>query len=77
MTDITDVIDVLYSLLEDSSLKVKVQLESIIKLLESDLDEETLIKIQDKLEILCDISSIDSYTRSEIYNVLSVIDSLI
>jgi hypothetical protein len=75
--EILDIVEILESLFEDISYKAKADLEVAIAMLKKPLDQEGLIKVQDQLEMVTSVSNLDSYTRNEIMNVLSIIESLI
>ncbi len=75
--EIMEVVDILESLLEDTSAKVRVEIEAAISLLNSAKDAEDLLAVQDQLEIISNMSNVDSYTRNEIFNVSSLIESLL
>lgn len=74
---IVEIIDTLESLLDDMPLKARVQLSEIINELNSQLNLEKILKIRDDLESFSNNSNIDSFTRNEIFNILSLFESLI
>lgn len=75
--EIIEIVEILETLLEDIPYKAKNDLEVAIVMLKKPLDQEGLIKVQDQLEIVTSVSNLDSYSRNEIMNVLSIIESLI
>jgi len=76
--DIVDeIVETLEMLLDDMALKPKIRLNEIIENLKGSLDLEKVLKIQDDLEHFSNTANIDSYTRNEIMNVLSLFDNLI
>ena len=77
---IQEIVDTLDMLVEDLPFKPKQKLSEIISELESlndDFDTNELMKIQDDLEGVSNMGNLDSYSRNEIINVLSVIETLI
>ena len=78
--EIGQIIEILESLYDDLPLKAKNELVSVVealkKLDEEKLDKDKLMAIEDNLEFISNISNIDFYTRNEIINVLSTIESL-
>lgn len=75
--EISEIIEILVSLLEDVPLKARQEIEIAINMLKKPLSQEGLIKVQEQLEIITNINNIDSYTRNEIYNAISIIESLL
>lgn len=75
--DILDMIERLESLLEDSPNKIKVEIEVVISLLKKAKTQEDLIKIQDHLEFIVNMSGIEAFISTEIYDAISTIESLI
>jgi uncharacterized protein (UPF0147 family) len=75
--EISEIVELLNSLLEDAPYKAKAEIQIAINMFTDELTQEDLIKIQDQLELISNISNIDSYTRNEIYNILSIIEGLI
>ena len=73
---IGDYVEILEGLLEDVPLKVKVELEYAIGLLKDAKEVEDLIKAQEQLEVISSISSLDSFVRNEIFNVISELEEL-
>ncbi|MCM2325440.1 MAG: UPF0147 family protein [Candidatus Woesearchaeota archaeon] len=79
MQEIQDSIEVLSELLTDNSVpkNVKVSIEEIIKALKS--SDETSLKLNKALSLLDEISddnNIQPYTRTQIWNVASILESL-
>lgn len=75
--EISVFIDTLESLLEDMSSKPRDFTEEIIESLRSCSDTETLLRIQDDLETLSNMSNIDNFTRNEIMNVIAEIENVV
>ncbi|MFW6026281.1 MAG: hypothetical protein ACOC16_00495 [Nanoarchaeota archaeon] len=75
--EVKEIIEILTNLIEDAPFKAKLQIEIIIKMFDNELTQDNLIKIQDNLEYLSNIPSIDSYTRNEVYNILSIIEGFL
>lgn len=70
-------VDILESLVEDLSSKPKEQLRKIISTMKKDsLLDEDLIKIQEDLEQFTAVFKIDSFTRTEIMNIITEIEVL-
>ena len=75
---VCEIVEVLESLIEDMPMRARVELESIIvDLKKPNLNMERVLGLQDRLEAFCGSSSIDSYSRAEIYNVLSLFENLL
>lgn len=75
--DLIEMVETLEMIVEDLPLRAKEKIDDILKQLKSTPDSETLFKIQDELEIVSNMSNIDSFSRTEIINVVAGIDSLI
>lgn len=74
---ISDIVEILESLLEGMAFKPKEELQKvIIKLKVDNLDSEDLIKVQDDLEIISSMSSLDSFSRNEIINLITEIETI-
>ncbi len=74
---ISELIEVLESLIEDDTpQKIRNEIDYAIKLLNDASEVEDLIKAQEQLEVITSMSSLDSFTRNEIYNVLNAIEEL-
>lgn len=76
--EIAEIADIIDSILENSlPYKVSSRLSEVSKMLKlGDNSNDTLIKIQDELEELGAVSNIDDYTRNEIINLVTYIESL-
>lgn len=72
-----EVISTLESLVDDIPQKARIELIEIISELKTDLNLEKILKIRDDLDSFSNNGSIDSYTRNEIFNVLSLFETLI
>ncbi|MDA3855465.1 MAG: hypothetical protein PF569_04355 [Candidatus Woesearchaeota archaeon] len=75
--EILEIAEVLESLVEDAPNKVKVELSSVIALIKVANGQEDLIKIQEQLEVISSMGNVNSYLRNEVYNAISIIESLI
>lgn len=74
---ILEIIDILESLLEDLPFKPKEELSKVIsELKKTPLENETLMKIQDDLEMISSFSTVDSFSRNEIINIITSIESI-
>ena len=70
--DLTEIIDILESLLEeDLSSKSKSSLLLILNELKEPIDLEKLLKIQDDLEYFSNTANVDSFVRNEIMNIIA------
>ena len=74
---VLEIVETLESLVEDIPQKAKIQLVAIIVELKSPLNLEKILKIRDDLDLFSNNHNIDSFTRNEIFNVLSIIETLI
>ena len=76
-TEIEYFVETLESLVEDLNSKPKEELKKIISTMKKDfLSDEELIKIQEDLEQFTSIFKIDSFTRTEIMNIITEIEIL-
>jgi len=77
--EILEIVEILEALsFDDLSLKTRQQLEQIISDLNSkNIDKETLIRVQDQIEVVISMGNIDSFTRNELMNILSIIETLL
>lgn len=76
-TEIEYFVETLESLVEDLNSKPKEELKKIISMMKKDfLSDEELIKIQEDLEQFTSIFKIDSFTRTEIMNIITEIEIL-
>lgn len=74
---IIEIIEILESLLEDMPSKARLELNVAIKTLKNiNSDIENLLKAQDQLENIVNISNIDAYSRNEINNILAEIEEM-
>lgn len=70
-------VEVLESLLNDLNSKSKEELEKIIKRLQvQELNQSDLIKIQEDLEQFTAMYKMDSYTRTEIMNIITELEQV-
>jgi len=78
--EIEEIVDILEGIVNDLSLKPRTNLSLVIeqlkKLPEENIDVSELMKIQEDLEMVSLMPSIDSYSRNEIINVLSMFEML-
>ena len=76
-SQITYFVEVLESLLNDLNSKSKEELEKIIKKLQiQELNQSDLIKIQEDLEQFTAMYKMDSYTRTEIMNIITELEQI-
>ncbi len=75
--DLNEMIQVLDMIIEDLPSKAKDRLDIILKELRSNPNCEDLFKIQGNLEIVSTMSNIDNFSRNELINVISGIESFI
>lgn len=75
--EIENFIEVLEDLKEDLPLKLKESLESIILEFKKPLNVESLLSIQDRLEFFSNNKNLDSFSRNEIINIITDIETLI
>ena len=64
-------------LLDDLPLRAKEVLTKVILDLSGDLAVEVLMRIQDELEGICNLPNVDSFSRNEIMNVITMIESIV
>ena len=74
--EINEMIFILEGLVEDMPLKARTQLQEVIDELKKPVDQEKLMKIQDELEAITNLSNIDYFSRNEIMNIVTSIESL-
>ncbi|MCA9486270.1 MAG: UPF0147 family protein [Candidatus Woesearchaeota archaeon] len=78
---IEEVIEMLEVLLEEElAPKVRTIIEEVLsslKALDEEPDSQEIIKIQDELETLTNSGQIDSFARNELFNVTSLLESLL
>lgn len=75
--EIVDMVEILESLVEDSPNKVKVELNTVIDMLKKADGTEDLINVQEQLEYIANINNIDAFISTEVYNAISIIETLI
>ena len=75
-SEVLEVVEILEELIEDLPSKPKHILIEIISEIKKPMDTERLMKIQDDLEFFASNSSIDSFTRTEVMNVISFLETL-
>lgn len=75
--EIVDLVEILESLLDDSPNKIKIELVEAINMLKKADSVEDLINVQDQLEIIANINNIDAFISTEVYNAISIIETLI
>jgi len=76
-SEINYFVEVLESLLDDLNSKSKEELEKIIlKLKAQELNQSDLIKIQEDLEQFTAVYKMDSYTRTEIMNIITELEQV-
>ncbi len=78
MNQVKEIVDVLDELKEDSTTpkNVKVKLDRAIKELQS--DAELSVKLHNALNILDDLAednNLESFTRSQLWNIISLMES--
>ena len=74
---IEEVIEVLESLVEDLPSKPRTKLEKIIgdlKKLDETPAKDELLSIEEELEEFTDMANVDSFTRIEVSNVISLLE---
>lgn len=83
MSDIEDriqeIIDVLQELLEDSSVpkNVKNKLQSTVEVLREDAEASIRVnKALNELDEVADDTNLQSYTRTQIWNIVSLLEKL-
>ena len=76
--EIMEIAELLSDLLEDVPSKVRTEIEVAIKMLGvQEIDQEGLIKVQEQLELVSNMNNIDSYSRSEILNIISDLENML
>ena len=73
---INEFIEILQSILPDLPSKVRPYLEEVLSELEKPMDSERLMKVQDELEAISNMPNIDDYSRTEIFNIVTLIEGL-
>lgn len=74
--DLIDMVEILESLLDDSPHKVKVELQTTISMLKKAETSEDLINVQEQLEYVANINNIDAFISTEVYNAISILETL-
>ena len=78
--DVYDAIELgqsLEILLEDAPSKIRDDLERVISALKVAKKNDDLLRIQDELEALSNNSNLDSFSRSEIMNAITTIETIV
>lgn len=75
--EVIDYIDILESLVDDLNSKPREELKKIILRLKKDsLQSEDIIKIQEDLEQFTSVFKVDSFTRTEVMNIITDLEML-
>lgn len=74
--NIREFTEILSSILPDLPSKVRPYLEVVLSELEKPMNSERLMKIQDDLEAISNMSNIDDYSRTEIFNIVTLIEGM-
>jgi len=77
IVEISEIVEILESLIEDSPNKVRVELVTVIDMLKKAKTPEDYINIQEQLEYIANINNIDAFISTEVYNAISIIETLI
>lgn len=75
--EIEEFIFILEGLVDEVPFKAKVEIEVVIDMLKKPLDQEGLIKVSEQLEMISNMSNLDSFARNEIFNILSSLEGLL
>ena len=77
--DILEIVEILESLsFDEMPLKARQQIEQVISQLKiKHVETETLLKVQDEIEHVISMGNIDSFTRNELMNIVSIIETLL
>lgn len=77
--DILEIIEILETLsFDEMPLKARQQIEYVIlELKGKNIDTEKLLKVQDEIEHVINMGNIDSFTRNELMNIISIIETLL
>lgn len=77
-SQIEEIVEVLEMILEDSlPYKVDTKLTEIVRdLKKEELPSDTLMRIQDDLEMISATSNLDDFSRNEIINVVTLIETI-
>ncbi len=78
-TDILEIVEILETLsFDELPLKARQQIEHVILQLKvKEITTEGLLKVQDQIEVVINMGNIDSFTRNELMNILSIIETLL
>lgn len=77
--EIENIVESLENIVFDLSLRPREKLSNVIvelKKLPDEFETSDLMKIQEDLELISLMQNIDSYSRNEIINVLSIFETL-
>ena len=75
--EVNELIDMLEVIVEDVPSKIREDLGKVIKSLKQAQTLDDLLKVQDELESLTSTHNLDSFSRSEIMNVVASIESIV
>ena len=75
--EVNELIDMLEVIVEDVPSKIREDLGKVIKSLKQAQTLDDLLKVQDELESLTSTHNLDSFSRSEIMNVVTSIESIV
>jgi uncharacterized protein (UPF0147 family) len=75
--EILELIECLEEIVNDVPSKIRVDLQNIIKNFKIANSSDDLLKLQDELEALTNTSSLGSFERSEIMNIVTSIESIV
>ena len=75
--EISEIVEILESLTEDSPHKVKIELVTVINMMKGAKTVDDFIDVQEQLEYIANINNIDACVSTEVYNAISVIETLI
>jgi len=75
--EVSEIVEILETLIEDSPNKVRVELVTVIDMLKKAKTSEDYINIQEQLEYIANINNVDAFVSTEVYNAISIIETLI
>jgi len=77
--DVQELTDSLSMLIEeeDLSAKIRINLSTILTQLNSNVDVEGMLKVQDDLENISNMNNLTDFCRNELINIISLIDTMI
>lgn len=77
--EILEIIEILETLsFDEMPLKARQQIENVISELKvKNIDAEKLLKVQDQIEYVINMGNLDSFTRNELMNIISIIETLL